>query len=317
MAAEASPLANRRVISIVALAALVAAGAIVAGTVLQSRNEHTTVPGAVVAPRPGLPVLQLELGLRSDAEARALARAQALLDARQPQPAQAAAIFRRYHSFEAQLGLAFAQWTGPESLAAVKAVAAKHADWAVGRLNLGWAYYQAGHNADAVHMWQLTTLGNPDSPYAVDAQDALHPGVAPGLPPIVVDMSAVPAKARKSLAAGVRAWDLKEVVDARANLAAAVRLAPHSAETLVAAAVARFSPGTPLAPFPHLGPLTAEFPHDPIVRLHLGVLLLWSRQVAKGKAQLRLAAAEAPASTSVYSRQARLLLRALARGRSR
>ena len=92
-------------------------------------------------------------------------------------------------------------------------------------------------------------------------------------------------------------------------LDAAARLAPHSPETLVAAAVARFSPASPRAPFPHLGPLTATFPHDPIVRLHLGELLLWKREVAKGKEQLRLAIAEQP--KSAYAKQARLLLEAL------
>jgi hypothetical protein len=46
------------------------------------------------------------------------------------------------------------------------------------------------------------------------------------------------------------------------------------------------------------------------VRFHLGVLLLWTRQVAKGKAQLRLAAAEAPGS--VYASTAEQILQALA-----
>jgi hypothetical protein len=49
-------------VSIVALAALVAAGAIVAGTVLQSRDEHTSLPGAITKPRSGPPVLELERG---------------------------------------------------------------------------------------------------------------------------------------------------------------------------------------------------------------------------------------------------------------
>jgi tetratricopeptide (TPR) repeat protein len=301
---------NRRVVAIVALAALVTVGAVVGGTVLQSRNEHTTVRGAVTAPRPGPPLLELELGLRSDPEARALGRAQTLLD-KDGKAAQAAAIFRRYHSVEAQLGAAFASWSGPASLAAVKQLAATHPDDPAVLLNLGWADYQAGRNADAVAAWRQTAKGFPDSPYAVDAGDALHPGVAPGLPPIIVALSAVPSQARADLAAGLRLWDLKHVVSARRKLDAAAKRAPHAAETLVAAAVARFSPAAPLAPFPQLGPLTAEFPRDPIVRLHLGLLLLWTRQVEKGKAQLRIAAAEAPASASAYARQAQLVLKAL------
>jgi tetratricopeptide (TPR) repeat protein len=255
-----------------------------------------------------MPVLALELGQRQDAEAQALRHAQALLD-RDHQPAQAAAIFRRYSSVEARLGLAFSEWTGPGSLAAVKAIAAGAPGSSAALLNLGIADLQAGQNADAATAWQQTASRFPDSPYAVDALDALHPGVAPGLPPIVVDPADVPSKARAALVDGVRFWDLKQVVSARRQLDRAARLAPNSPETQVAAAVARFSPAAPLTPFPHLGPLTAKFPHDAIVRLHLGVLLLWSRQIAKGKEQLRLAAVEQP--RSVYAKQARLLLRAL------
>ena len=59
-----------------------------------------------------------------------------------------------------------------------------------------------------------------------------------------------------------------------------------------------------------LGSLTASFPKAAVVRLHLGVLLLWTRQVAKGKQQLRLAVAAQPGS--VYASTARTLLRALA-----
>jgi hypothetical protein len=227
------------------------------------------------------------------------------------QAPQAAAIFKRYSSVEARLGRAFAEWTGPRSLDAVKTIAAAAPDSPAALLNLGWADFWAGQNADAMAAWNQTASRFPDSPYAVDALDALHPAVAPGLPPIVVNLAAVPPKAVADLKAGVRMWDLKRVVSARRLLNAAARRAPRSAETRVAAAVARFSPATPLAPFPRLGPLTAEFPGNPIVRLHLGVLLLWSRQVAKGKEQLRLAAAEEPASASSYVRQARLLLQAL------
>jgi tetratricopeptide (TPR) repeat protein len=302
--------ASGRVVGIVALCAVAAVAATVGGTLLLSRHESTTLPGAVTAPRPGTPVLQLELGLRRDAEARALEDAQTLLD-RDGQAAQAAAIFQRYSSVEARLGRAFAEWTGPGSLPEVKAIAAAAPDSPAALLNLGWADYQAGRNADAANAWEQTASRFPDSPYAIDALDALHPGVAPSLPPIVVNLAAVPPKAIPDLKAGVRLWDLKHVVSARRKLDAAARLAPSTAETLVAAAVARYSPDQPKAPFPILGPLTATFPRNPIVRLHLGVLLLWSREVAKGKEQLRLAAAEAPASVSNYAKQARLLLEAL------
>jgi hypothetical protein len=191
----------------------------------------------------------------------------------------------------------------------VKAIADGAPDSPAVLLNLGWAYFQAGRNAEAASTWQQTASRFPDSPYAVDALDALNPGVAPGLPYIVVDPKAVPATVRADLIDGVRFWNLKEIVSARRKLDAAARLAPQSPETLVAAAVARFSPAEPKAPFPQLGPLSGEFPHASIVRLHLGLLLLWSHELGKGKAQLRLAMAEQPAS--IYARQARLILQAL------
>jgi hypothetical protein len=304
----ARAVASGRVVGIVALCAAAAVAAIVGGTVLLSRNESTTVPGAITTPRPGRPVLQLELGLRGDQEARALARAQTLLD-RDGRAAEAAAIFRRYPSVDGRLGLAFAEWTGPESLAAVKAIADRTPSSPAALLNVGWAYYQAGRNADAANAWRETASRFRDSPYAIDALDALYPGVAPGLPPIVVDTAAVPAKVRFYLEPGIRAWDLRQVVTARREFRDALRLTKQSPEVLVAAAVARFSPDTPKAPFPLLGPLSGKFPHDSIVRLHLGLVLLWSREVAKGKAQLRLAVADQP--KSIYAKQARLLLQAL------
>jgi hypothetical protein len=62
VATEASSLAatrNRRIVLVVALAALVAAAAVVGATLLQSRGERTTVPGAVTKERPGRPPLEL------------------------------------------------------------------------------------------------------------------------------------------------------------------------------------------------------------------------------------------------------------------
>jgi hypothetical protein len=112
--------------------------------------------------------------------------------------------------------------------------------------------------------------------------------------------------------AGVRAWDLRHVVTARRLLDAAAALAPDSPEALVADAVARFSPATPKAPFPVLGPLSGTLPKAAIVPLHLGLLLIWNRQTTLAEQQLRLAAAEEP--RSIYARQAQALLAALGRG---
>ncbi|HKD94485.1 MAG TPA: hypothetical protein VKB43_07225, partial [Gaiellaceae bacterium] len=191
MATDASPLAvdrRRRVVLFVAGAAAIAASAVVGVTVFQTHGEHTTVPGAVTKARSGPPPVQLEFSLAESAEARALAQAETLLD-KDHKAAQAAAIFRRYHSLEAQLGALFADWRGPESLPAVKRLVAAHPHQPAALLNLGWADYQAGRNADAVAAWRKTASEFPDSPYGVDAEDALHPNTIPGLPILITGIS--------------------------------------------------------------------------------------------------------------------------------
>jgi TolA-binding protein len=337
VATAARPLAaarSRRVVLVVALAAFAAAAAVVGATLLQTRGERTTVPGAVTHPRPGRPLLQLEFGTRSDPEARALVQAETLLD-REHQAARAAAIFRRYHSVEAQLGSAFTSWRGPSSLEAVKRIAAAHPNDPAALLNLGWAEYQAGQNADAAAAWQRTATRYPDSPYAVDAEWALHGG-PPGLPPIVTaveppkSIANLPAtrqvavlrraaagpNVRAKLVYGAILWNyLRMPVSAERVLAAAARLAPHDAVVRTAAAVARFSKGNPTPAFAHLGPLTAVFPHSAVVEFHLGALLVYVGEYEKAAKQLRAAVADAPRSP--YAKDARTLLASLARTRSK
>jgi tetratricopeptide (TPR) repeat protein len=333
VATEASPLAesrNRRVLLVVTLAALVAAGAIVGGTLLQTRGERTTIPGAVIHPRPGRPPLQLEFGVRSDPEAVALARAETLFD-RDREVSRAAAIFRRYHSVEAQLGVAFTSWTGPSSLGAVKQLVSAHPGDPAALLNLGWADYQAGRDADAVAAWQKTASEYPNSPYGVDAEDALHPG-PPGLPPIVLPtaLGNVPtatqlaALKRDAAANDVRAkllygtllWNyIREPISAERQFAAAAKLAPHDALARTLAAVGLFSKANPVRAFAHLGPLTAVFPHSAVVEFHLGVLLLYIGERAKSAKHLRAAVAAGP--QSAYAKPAKTLLASLAHTRSK
>lgn len=332
MASEVSPLRagrNRRLLFVVGACAAVAAGLVVGLTVFEMRGQTTTVPGAVTTPQPGPPALQLEFGLRPSAQARALARAERLLD-HDGKAAQAAAIFRRYHSLEAQLGLLFATWRGPSSLPAVKRLAAAHADDPAALLNLGWADYQAGRNADAVAAWQKVARAVPDSPYGVDAEDALHSGDFPGLPYIVLDFrpprSITRLPAAQELAAAARAaarpdahaklvygwllWSLKRPLSAERQFAAASRLAPNDPLARTAAAVGLFTKAAPVKAFGHLGPLTGVFPKSPVVRFHLGLLLLWVGERKKAAEQLRLAVADGP--QSVYAKAARQLLPSLA-----
>ena len=332
MATEASvpESRNRRLPLVVAIVAAAAAAAVVGATLLQSRGEHTTVPDAVTSARPGPPLLELEFGVRNDAEARALAQAEALLDNKHPRVTRAASIFRRYRSLEAQLGLAFASWHGTSSLGAVKKLAAAHPNEPGALLNLGWADYQAGRNADAAAAWRRTATRYPDSPYGVDAEDALHGGPR-GLPPIVTGLSVpkaiaslpaaeeLPALKRAAAGANVRAkllygailWNgLRMPVSAERQFAAAARLAPHDPVARTAAAVGLFSKARPTRAFAHLGPLTAVFPHSVPVEFHLGALLVYVGEYAKAAKQLRSALADGPRSP--YATYARTLLASLA-----
>src|SRR5581483_10517980 len=63
---------------------------------------------AGVRPRPGSPELDLDLGVRTDAEAVALRRASALYGRRRYRAALA--IFRRYRTLEARVGAALSAW---------------------------------------------------------------------------------------------------------------------------------------------------------------------------------------------------------------
>jgi tetratricopeptide (TPR) repeat protein len=332
VATDASPLSdgrNRRLLLFVGVAAALAAAVVVAATLLQGRGEHTTVPGAVTHPRSGPPLLELEFGVRSTPQTRALGRATVLFD-KKHQVGPAAAIFRRYHSLEAQLGLAFTSWQGPSSLGAVKQLAAAHPNEPAALLNLGWANYQAGRNADAAAAWRRTASRFPDSPYGVDAEDALHGG-PPGLPPLVTGLAlpkaianlpaaaqvaalkraAAGGSAKAKLLYGATLWNyLRMPVSAERELAAAAKLEPHDPLARTAAAVGLFSKAKPTRAFGHLGPLTAVFPRSAAVEFHLGALLVYIGEYTKAAKHLQSALADGPHSP--YASYARTLLASLA-----
>ena len=337
MATAARPLAaarSRRVVLIVALVALAAAATVVGATLLQTRGEHTTVPDAVTGARSGPPLLQLEFGVRNTRETRALAQAEALYEGKPRHIAQAAAVFRRYHSVEAQLGSAFTSWSGPSSLGRVQKLAAAHGNDPVALLNLGWADYQAGRNADAAAAWHKTAARFPDSPYGVDAEWALHGGPA-GLPVIVtglelpngianlpaaaqlvaLERAAAGGGAKAKLLYGAALWYFRRPISAEREFAAAAKLAPHDPAARAAAAVGLFSKANPTRAFAHLGPLTAVFPHSPAIEFHLGALLVFIGQYGKAAKQLHAAVADGPHSP--YAQDARALLATLARTRSK
>jgi tetratricopeptide (TPR) repeat protein len=300
-----------RVVALVAVAAAAAAGATV-GVTLATRSH---VPRLVtLKPRPGAPPLYLDLGVRTDAAARAIRNATTLYG--RGRHAEALQIFDRYRDLDAQVGAALAAWpTG--TIDRLQALASAHPRSAVVRLNLGIAQYWAGHGPQALAAWRSAVAVDPDSASAVSADGFLHPDFAPSLPPFVpsfpapAGLSTLPpdrqleALARRARTGGAHAkllygaalQRLGRPISAERQFAAAARLAPDDPDAQVAAAVGLFSKAHPERAFGKLGPLARRFPTSPSVRFHLGVMLLWMRQLKQARAELRKAVADGPRTT--------------------
>ncbi len=316
-----------RVFLLVALAAVAASGAVVIGVVVTRNNVPT------VKPRQGSPPLALDLGVRSDPEARALRQAELLYD-RRHDARRAAAIFARYRSLEAEVGAALATWPDG-TLRRLQTLAAEHPRSGLVALHLGLAFYWSRRDAEAVRAWRAAKTLEPDSLYAVRAQDLLHPRFAPGLPVFVPSFAPpvrirglVPARevaalrraaagggAHARILYGVALQRLDRPRSAERQFAAAAREAPSDPEARAAAAVGLFDKDDPARAFSRLGPLVRVFPHAQTVRFHLGLLLLWIGQVDKARDELRQAREEAPGSE--LGRQAAAYLAVLARAGTR
>jgi predicted Zn-dependent protease len=297
-----------RVFFLVTLAAVVASGVVVLG-VLATRSHVA----AAQKPRTGLPPLALDLGVRTDPEARALEQAQQLY--KNKQAASAGEIFGRYHSLEAQVGSAFAAWPAG-SVQALQALAAEHPGSSLLALHLGLAFYWTHRDGQAVTAWRAARRLQPDTVYAIRANDLLHPQYAPGLPgfvpsfpmPLAIRVLAPAQKlsalrraaerggAHAKILYGTALQQLGHPVSAERQFAAAARLAPNDPDARAAAAVGLFDKDNPSRAFGRLGPLVRVFPHAQTVRFHLGLMLVWSAQVEAARNQLKLAEAEAPKS---------------------
>jgi tetratricopeptide (TPR) repeat protein len=295
-----------RIFAIVALSAVVASGVVVVG-VLATRNDVPPTPKV----RSGRPPLSLDLALRTDPEARALRQALRLYAAKRY--ADAAAIFRRYGSLEAQVGAALAE-RPVDAASRLQQLEAEHQRSSLVALHLGLALYWLRRNDEALTAWRTAAQLQPDTPYAVRAEDFLHPRFAPGLPRFVPSFPSPPriralppaqqlaalrraaaaGGAREKLLYGVALQQLDRPLSAERQFAAAARVAPGDPDARVAAAVGRFDKANPAAAFSRLGPLTRVFPHAQTVRFHLGLLLLWSAQVTEARKQLSEARAEDP-----------------------
>jgi tetratricopeptide (TPR) repeat protein len=308
--------ARRRTYLLVGLAAAGAAGLVVATVAFTRTNTGSGEPPtqtAAVKPRPGAPKLLLDLGVRTDSEARALRAASSLYDAgRRP---AAGRIFRRYHSLQAQVGAAFAAWPD-DALAKLERLGREHPRDAFVQLHLGLARFWRGRQGPAQRAWRAAAR-DPDTASAVHASDLLHPRLPPGLPEFVPSFSfpksldrLPPAgqlaalraagrgqSAHAKLLYGIALQRLGKPVSAERQFAAAAARTPNDPEALTAAAVGRFSKAEPAQAFSRLGPLAERFPSAQTVRFHLGLLLVYLRQVGAAKRQFQLALADAPGTT--------------------
>jgi tetratricopeptide (TPR) repeat protein len=300
---------RRRIAIVVGAAAIVAAAATVGAAVVVGGDDE----GGNGGPRKGAPPLALDLGVRTDAEARALRGAESLYAANRRD--RAGRIFARYDSVQAQVGAAFSRW--PDSaLVRLERLAAEHRRSSFVQFHLGLARFWAGRDPAAVSAWRAAARLEPDTPSAIRADDVLHPNFPRGRPtfvpsfepPVSVAGLSPPRQlaffarqargpdVKAKLLYGLALQRLGHPLSARRAYDAAVALEPGNAEARVAAAVVRFDKARPSAAFARLGPLTRRFPRAQTVRFHLGLLLLWLARVQpgsveEGKAQLRRARA--------------------------
>ena len=301
-----------RVTLVVAVLAALAAAFVAGAAVLSA--EEVPPPDAVTRPaepRPGRPTLVLDLGVRANAEARDLRRAASLY--RNGRIREAARLFARHDSLEAKLGAALVAW--PESLSRIEQLGALYPRSALAQLHVGLARFWAGEPG-AITAWRDARDAQPDTLYAIRANDLLHPEFAPDVPILVPsapfprgldrkapaeqletlrrDAKGGPLDAR--LLYGTALQRLGRPLSAQSVYTAAARAFPDEPEALVADAIGRYAKERPAEAFSRLGPLTRRFRRAATVRFHLGLLLLWQREVQAARRQLRLAVSAEPGS---------------------
>lgn len=299
----------------------VVAAAVVAGVALIGRGDSS--------PERKPPVLELSVLLGDDAEAQALRSAERAYDSGQAEEArsQFEAVLRDHpESVEAAVGAAVAAWPDG-TVGRLRELEAAHPESALVHLHLGLALYATGDQDAARVEWQKAAEAEPDSQSAVRAGDLLHPDMAPGLPSFFTTVQPPKGLAGKSaqeqldaleraarqggdaddwILYGTALQRVGKPLSARAAFDRALELAPDRLDARVAVAVGRFDKDDPSAAFSRLGPLARDHPDSALVRFHLGVLLLWIRDVEDARTQLERAAATMP--ESLYSREAKSLL---------
>jgi cytochrome c-type biogenesis protein CcmH/NrfG len=184
-------------------------------------------------------------------------------------------------------------------------------DASLARFQLGVAQLWAGRTQEAETTLVALRDGEAEGFYRSAADDLLHPEMAPGYPPYftsfdpdagtIEELQAIAAdratdvEAQLQLGAALQAAGRRN--DAAEAYARALTLAPDSVEGQVARAMNAFDKDDPSgSTFAVLGPLVRDNPDVPAARFHLGVALLWLRDVERARAELRQVEREAPDS---------------------
>ena len=309
---------------------MVSAALVVVGAVLQGGGGTSQAASPPATRRP--PVLDLGVIVAAGADGPALAAAEQAWNAGKRSLARRGferLVRRDPAPLEAAVGAAVTAWPGG-TLPRLERLAATHPASGLVRLNLGLALYANRDPAGARRQWRTAEARDPDSSAAVHAESLLHPEMAPGLPqftppvPLPREVAGLPpgrlleALRRRAEHDGPDAWllagaylqQVERPVSARAAFDRAVALAPHDLAALTAAAVGRFDKDNLSLAFSRLGPLARDHPSSQVVRYHLGLMLLWIRQLDEARRQLRLA--RAVDRHSLYGREANTLLARLA-----
>jgi len=314
-----------RIRLIVGAVALAAAGVAV-GATLMGRGDDA--PEAAKPEQRGAPGLELSVVLRTDREAKGLRAAERTYDRGNRAAAKDqfdALLTSDPESVEAAVGAAISGWP-EQTLFRLRQLAAEFPKSALVHLHLGLALYASGDDTAAAAEWRNALEVEPDTPSALRAEDLLHPNMAPGRPffypsfaptlDLAKDSPAAQLTAlrrqamrggvRDNLLYGVALQRIGRPVSARVAFARALELDGMSLDARVADAVGRFEKEAPAEAFSRLGPLAQANPRSPLVRFHLGLLLLWIRDVENARTQLQKAA-DADRH-GFYGREARVLL---------
>jgi tetratricopeptide (TPR) repeat protein len=310
---------------VVVAAALAAAGAASAiAIVYRGGSEAPTQP----------PPLDLGIAVAGTTEARQLLAAEQAYDGGDAAGAErrfAAILASDPRSVEAAVGDAIAAWPRG-TVAKLRALVGAHPRSALARLHLGFALYSDGDLPGAQAEWQRAEMVDPDTPAALRAEDLLHPQMPPGRPffvpsggrPTGIDRLGPQAQLdeleRRAERGGVAEWlyygsvlqRLGRPLSAQAAFARAAAIDPSSVAARTADALGRFTKNSPAQAFSRLGPLAKENPHAAVVRFHLGLALLWLRDVDEARRQLEAAARDG--KRSIYGREAKRLLARIGTG---